>query len=198
MPRPHWWLLPALAVATALPCAAQGAARLNPTAPRVFADDVVTIKGDDGAEVTFRATLTYDPVSGDFVSERTDVQTGVVIEREVFAPGMMPPSATEEAEVQALIATDAELSALVAAAPRAVTVAGGFPLVREPGHRCDATARCVQYDLFMPRIVGPRGADRLRYVVVDLRTLTLVDRDFDPATEGNLANPQYRDESRSR
>jgi hypothetical protein len=35
-------------------------------------------------------------------------------------------------------------------------------------------------------------------VIVDLRSLTIVSRDFNAAVDGNLANPAYRDESRSR
>lgn len=197
MSRSPRWLLPALlAVAVALPCAAQGASRLSPTASRVLADGQSTVKVGDG-EAVYRSVVVYDPADGSYVRTTTDA-AGAVIESERLESPMIRPSADEEAAVQALIAADPELSALIAAAPRDVTVSGGFPLIREAGHPCDATARCVQYDLFSPRVVGPRGADRVRYVVVDLRSLTIVSRDFDAAADGNLANPAYRDESRSR
>lgn len=197
MSRSPRWLLPALlAVAVALPCAAQGASRLSPTAARVLADGQSTVKVGDG-EAVYRSVVVYDPADGSYVRTTTDA-AGAVVETERLESPMIRPSADEEAAVQALIAGDAELSALIAAAPRDVTVSGGFPLIREAGHPCDATARCVQYDLFSPRVVGPRGADRVRYVVVDLRSLTIVSRDFNAAVDGNLANPAYRDESRSR
>ncbi len=201
MSRTFRWLLPALvAVAAALPGAAQGASRLSPTAPRVLADGQSVVKVGDG-EATYRTTIVYDPADGSYVRTTTDAG-GAVVETERLETPMIRPTADEEAAVQALIAADPELSALIAEASarpdREVVVSGGFPLVREAGHPCDATARCVQYDIFSPRVVGARGADRVRYVVVDLRTMTLVSRDFDAATEANLANPAYREESRSR
>lgn len=202
MSRSLRWLLPALlAVAVTLPCAAQGASRLSPTAVRVLADGTSDIKLDDGTRAVRRSTLVYDPADGTYTQITSDA-AGVEIARERVEAPMVPPTEAEEAAVQELIATDPELSALIAEAGarsgREVVVSGGFPLVREAGHPCDATARCVQYDIFSPRVVGPRGADRVRYVVVDLRTMTFFSRDFDAAREGNLANPAFRDESRSR
>jgi|GEM_PF-3727069 len=201
MSRSLRWLLPALvAVAVALPCSAQGASRLSPTAARVLADGQMTVKVGDG-EAIYRSTIVYTPADGSYVRTTTDA-AGAVIETERLETPMIRPTADEEAAVQALIAADPELSALIAEASartgREVMVSGGFPLVREAGHPCDATARCVQYDIFSPRVTGPRGADRVRYVIVDLRTLSIVSRDFNPATDANLANPAYRDESRSR
>lgn len=201
MSRSLRWLLPALvAVAVALPCSAQGASRLSPTAARVLADGSRTDKVD-GGEVTYRTTLVYDPADGTYTHILTDA-SGIVVETSLLEAPMVRPSADEEAAVQEMIASDPELSALIAEAAarpgREVVVSGGFPLIREAGHPCDATARCVQYDIFSPRIVGARGADRVRYVVVDLRTMTIVSRDFDAANEGNLANPAIREESRSR
>ena len=197
MSRPFWWLLPALVAVATLPCAAQGTARLSSTAPRVLAEGPSTVKGDDGQSVTLQTSLVYEPATGAYVLTMTDAATGALVSRETLDAPMIRPSADEEAAAQAIIANDPELSGLIAAAPYDVTVAGGFPLVREAGHACAAPARCVQYDIYQV-VPGRLGAERLRYVVVDLRSLSLVSRDFDAATEGNLANPAIRAESRSR
>lgn len=201
MPRPSWWLVPALAAVLAVPSAAQSAPSLSPTAARVLSDGTSETKLDDGTYATLRSTLVYDPADGSYTHLLRHAD-GTEIARERLDAPMVPPNEAEEAAVQAMIATDPELSALIAEAAarpgRTVEVSGGFPLVREAGHPCDATARCVQYDIFSPRLTGPRGADRVRYVVVDLRSMTFVSRDFDAAREGNLANPAFRDESRSR
>ncbi len=197
MSRSFLWLLPALVAMAALPCSAQGAARLSPTTTRVLADGPSTVKGDDGLPVTLRSTLTYDPATGVYTRTTTDAATGTLVAAETLDAPMIRPSADEEAAAQEIISTDAELAALIAASPYRVHVSGGFPLVREAGHACAAPARCLQYDV-LQAVPGQRSAERLRYVVVDLRTLSLVSRDFDVATEGNLANPAIRAESRSR
>lgn len=197
MPRSFLWLLPVLVAVAALPCAAQGSARLSPTATRVLADGPSTVKGDNGQSVALRSTLTYDPTTGVYTRTTTDAASGTVVATETLEAPMIRPSADEEAAAQELITTDPELSALIAASPYRVTVSGGFPLVREAGHPCAAPARCLQYDV-LQAVPGQRAAERLRFVIVDLRTQSLVSRDFDAATEGNLANPAIRDESRSR
>jgi hypothetical protein len=189
MSRSFLWLLPVLVAVAALPCSAQGAARLSPTATRVLADGP--------SPVTYRATLTYDPTTGMYTRTTTDAATGTLVATETLDAPMIRPSADEEAAAQEIIATDAELASLIAASPYRVHVSGGFPLVREAGHACAPPARCLQYDV-LQAVPGQRSAERLRYVVVDLRTLSLVSRDFDAATEGNLANPAIRAESRSR
>lgn len=199
MSRLSWWLLPALGGALAvLPSAsAQGTVQLSPTAPRVLADGQSTVKGDDGLPVTLRSSLVFEPTTGTYVRTTTDAATGAVLASETLEAPMIRPSADEEAAAQEIIATDPELAALMAASPHKVTVAGGFPLIREAGHACAAPARCLQYDIFKT-VPGQLSGERIRYVVVDLRSLTLVSRDFDAALEGNLANPAIRAESRSR
>lgn len=197
MSRPFWWLLPALVAVAALPCAAQGTVRLSSTAPRVLADGQSTVKGDDGQPVTLQTTLVFEPTTGAYVRTITDAATGALVSSETLETPMVRPSADEEAAAQEIIANDPELAAAIESAAYPVTVAGGFPLVREAGHACGAPARCLQYDIFQV-VPGRLGAERVRYVVVDLRSLSLVSRDFDAATEGNLANPAIRAESRSR
>jgi hypothetical protein len=46
-------------------------------------------------------------------------------------------------------------------------------------------------------VPGQLQSTRVRYVVVDVRDGSLVSRDFDPL-DGNLANPAFREASRSR
>ena len=46
-------------------------------------------------------------------------------------------------------------------------------------------------------VPGETFARRLRYTVVDLRALSVFSNDFDPAVEGNLANPAARARSRA-
>ena len=41
-----------------------------------------------------------------------------------------------------------------------------------------------------------RPAERLRYVIVDLRTLRVLDADADPEADTNLAHPAARRQSR--
>ena len=185
-------LLAALLAAPGL-AAAQDA--VSATAPRLLADGVNTLKGDDGARVTLRSTMTYDPVAGEYVREVFDAATGAFVERTVLTSPMIRPTAEEDAAAKALILADPEVAALVAAAAYPVQVEGGFPLMREAGHGCGPGSRCLQYDVFE---VGPGelGAERLRYVVVDLRTLTLFSNDFDVVREGNLAHPDAARSSR--
>lgn len=177
-----------LGAALALPGAALAQSAVSANAPRVLAEGVNTLKGDDGAQVTLRSTMTYDPVAGEYVREVFDAGTGAFVERAVLTSPMIRPTADEDAAARALILGDAEVASLVAASAYPVTVEGGFPLMREAGHGCGPGSRCLQYDVFEVR-PGRLGAERLRYVVVDLRTLTLFSNDFDVVREGNLANP---------
>lgn len=180
--------LAALCFCLALPGVAAAQNAVSATAPRVLADGVDTLKGDDGVRVTLRSTMTYDPVAGEYVREVYDAETGAFQSRTVLTAPMIRPTADEDAAAKALILADAEVASLVAAAAYPVQVEGGFPLMREAGHGCGPGSRCLQYDVYE---VGPGelGAERLRYVVVDLRTLTLFSNDFDAVNEGNLANP---------
>lgn len=185
-----------LALAPSGPSAAQDSAGLSPTKARVLSDITDTVKDDDGGRVTLRTVLAYDPSAGEYVETVTEAD-GTVRERTVRANVMSHPTAEEEAAAQSLIALDPEVAGLMARSPYPVTVVGGFPLVREAGHGCGPGSRCFQYDV-SEWVPGEAYARRIRYVVVDLRALQMFSNDFDPATEGNLANPAARAESRSR
>ena len=178
------------------PAAAAAQAAVSATAPRVLAEGVDTLKGDDGERVTLRSTMVYDPVAGEYVREVSDAETGAFVSRTVLRAPMIRPTPEEDAAAKALITADAEVAALIAASPYEVVIDGGFPLVREAGHGCGPGSRCLQYDVYE---LGPGrlGAERLRYVVVDLRAVALFSNDFDPVAEGNLANPAAARSSRS-
>ena len=72
-------------------------------------------------------------------------------------------------------------------------VEGGFPLVREVGHPCGPGGRCVMYDVY--RAEGD-DRQRLRFVIVDLREVRVLDADAHPDLDTNLANPAVRRHSR--
>jgi hypothetical protein len=182
-------------VSLAHPAAAQTAAALSRTAPRVLTDVTDTVKDDDGSRVTLRTVLAYDPAAGEYVQTVTEAD-GTVRSRTVQTSRMVPPTAEEDAAARALVAADPEVSALVAQARYPVEVSGGFQLVREAGHGCGPGSRCLQYDVYEV-VPGETFARRIRFVVVDLRQLELFSNDFDPATEGNLANPAARARSRA-
>ena len=180
--------LAALALALVLPAAAaQSADAVTASLPRVLADGTQTLKGDDGQPTTLRATLVYDPVAGEYVRTVTDAG-GAVLRRDVRTTAMVRPTEAEEATAQALIRSDAEVAAGIAAAQHEVVVAGGFPLVREAGHACGPGSRCLMYDVYEV-VPGQRAAERIRFVVVDLRSVSLWSNDFDASAEGNLAHP---------
>lgn len=178
------------ALALLLPGAAfaQSPAALASSAPRVLADGTDRVKGDDGGRLHVRSTVEYHPASGEYVLTVTDLDTGEVLKREVSLTNSVQPTEAEEAAAQQIIRTDPVLAPLIAAADHEVVVSGGFPLVREAGHPCGPRSRCAMYDV-MERIPGQAVAERIRFVVVDLRTMTLFSDDFDPVTEGNFANP---------
>lgn len=190
-----------LLVSLAAPASAQDAARVDARTQRVLTDRLDQVKTDDGQLDRRRSTLVYDPVAGEYVRTVYD-ETGRVVNRTVRQTLMVGPSPAEAARAEDLIRTDPELAALIARAEHPVTVSGGFPLVREEGHACGSGSRCLMYDIFEVIPASSKGgrpqARRLRFVVVDLRTVELFSRDFDPAVEGNFANPAIRERSRAR
>lgn len=186
-----------LAVALlAVPAFAQDAPALVTDAPRLLHSAVTQVKGPDGSPAYYRYTTTYDPVQGLYVRTVEDVESGEVLRREVTESSMVGPTPDEHAIAQAIIQTDPEISGLVAEAEYPVVVEGGFVLSREEGHPCGPGSRCLQYDVF--ETLDSRSARRIRYVVVNLRDGSFVSRDFDPDSEGNLANPAMREHSNRR
>ncbi len=197
MPPP---LRSALALAAAglfacAPVAAQQAVTLSRTATRVLSDITDTVKDDDGGRVTLNTLLTYDPVAGEYVRTVTEAD-GRVRERTVQTAHIFRPTREEDQAARAIVALDPEVSALMSRSPYPVEIVGGFQLLREEGHGCGPGSRCLQYDV-LEQVPGEAFGRRIRYVVVDLRALQMFSNDFDPATEGNLANPAARAQSRS-
>ena len=166
-----------LALAAAAPLQAQEAATAEVI--RTWTDHV---KLADGGQAPWTYTVTYDPAAGLYTVTARDA-SGAVVHREATDRSLVAPSDAELERARALILADAELRALydAAAAPH---LDGGFVLLREPGHPCGPGSRCLQFDLYDVDH-AERRVERLRYVVVDLRTDALVSRDFDPDTQGN-------------
>ena len=187
--RPTRLLIAALAALVAA-SGAHAQTRLSP-APRVLFAASDWVKTNDGAYAQVETTVTYDPVAGEYVREsRAD---GVTLSRVVRATSVAGPTPAEAAASRRLIETHPEIAALIGAASGAVTIDGGFPLVREAGHACGPGGRCASYDVFQST---PDGRERIRYVVVDLRAGRVLDADADPDADSNLAHPRARRESR--
>ena len=193
------WLLAAAALAASgfapREASAQAAVALSRTAPRVLSDITDTLKGDDGTPVTLRTVLTYDPAQGEYVYTTSEAD-GRVRSRDVRGLAPFGPTAEEDAAAQALIALDADVAPLMSRARHPVRVQGGFSLTREAGHACGPGSRCVQYEV-VELVPGEPFGRRLRYVVVDLRAVRVLAADFDPAVEGNLADPAATAPSRT-
>lgn len=174
-----------LAFAIAAPTARAQSATL-PEGVRVLHDLVDEVKLADGATARWRFLTTYDPASGITEQVVTD-ESGEVIRRESGPGGLDVPSPEEIAAAEAIVRSDPEISAIMARVADA-RVSGGFILQREAGHPCGPGSRCLQFDVLS--VDAPaRRISRLRYVVVDMRHERMLDRDFDPAVEGNSANP---------
>lgn len=182
-----------VALLGALPAAAQSAA---PTAPRVLHESAYDAKGDDGQPIRVTNRLVYDPAAGTYTHTWTDAN-GAILKQTVETVAMVQPTPEEAETAEALVREHPEVAAAIAGARYEAVVAGGFPYTREAGHACGPGSRCVQYDVYQI-IPGTKRGERLRYVVVDLRTNTVVDADLDPTWEGNLANPATRRASRAR
>ena len=171
----------ALAVLAVVPVRAQEA-RLSTTAPRVLFTVSDSVKTEDGGRSRLVTTMTYDPVSGEYVHEVAD-GAGALLRRRVLASSTAALTPTEAAVAERLIA----------AAEGRVVISGGFSLLREAGHPCGPGGRCATYDVF--EVIGPVRR-RLRYVVFDLRAVRVFDADADSDADSNLANPAARRQSR--
>lgn len=191
MPR-HLVLAVALLAA---PAFAQDAPSLVTTAPRVLHSAQTEVKTADGGLATYRYSTVYDPVAGEYIRTVEDVDTGEILQREVLLATLTAPTEEEDAYARDLIASDPEIAGLMAKAEYPVKITGGFVLSREEGHACGPGSRCLQYDV-LETLPDLRTARRIRYVVVDLRAGRFVSRNFNADTEGNLANPAMRQDSR--
>ena len=184
--------LAAVLVATLAAGPASAQAGLSPSASRTLFAATDSVKGDDGARIEATATLTYDPVSGDYV--HTVAHGGRVLTRSVRATSVAGPTPDEGRAARELVAAHPAVAALIAGARGRVTIDGGFPLVREAGHPCGPGGRCLSLDVWQTSPDGERG--RLRYVVVDLRAVRVLEADAEPQADSNLAHPDARRQSR--
>ena len=187
--------LVAFGVVAVAPTSAQSAVGLSRTATRVLSDITDTIKDDDGGRVTLRTVLEYDPSAGEYIQTVTEA-SGAVRSRGVSRAMMVRPTRAEDDAARSLLSLDPAIAADMSRSAYPTFIEGGFALVREAGHACGPGSRCLQYDV-LQSVPGEPFARRMRYAVVDLQTLTVVSNDFDPAIEGNLANPAFRAQSRS-
>ena len=137
--------------------------------------------------------MTYDPVAGT-TTDRTTGMDGHVFRESVRMSSVIAPTPDEAEAARMLTASHSDIAPLIAGARGTVHVEGGFPLVREDGHPCGPGGRCVLMDVF--ETTPGRPAERLRYVIVDLRTLRVLDADADPEADTNLAHPAARRQSR--
>ncbi len=176
----------ALILAFGAPAAFSQSATGAPQEVRILHDLVDDVKLDDGSTARWHFVTTYDPATGITEQVVTD-ETGAVVRRESGPGGLDVPAPEEIAAAEALIMSDPELTSVMATVP-VPHVTGGFILQREEGHPCGPGSRCLQFDVISIDRAARRNT-RLRYVVVDMRENRIMDRDFDPAVDGNSANP---------
>ncbi|NNF58556.1 MAG: hypothetical protein HKN04_09960 [Rhodothermaceae bacterium] len=146
---------------------------------RTWVDDV---KLDDGTSARWTFTITYDAEAGLYTRTVRD-EAGAVLEETTTLHSLASPTNGEIEEARAIILAHPTLRELYDGAKRPV-LEGGFELVREEGHACGPGSRCLQFDLYDVDDEA-RRVDRLRYVVVDLRTGELVSADFDASRNSN-------------
>ncbi len=187
------FLLVASLVSLAAASAHAQAPRLSPSATRVLFSVTDSVKTDGGRRERVTRTLTYDPASGQY-ADRTTGADGRLLSESLRATSGAGPTPAEAEAARRLVASHPEIAPLIEAAAGTVHIDGGFPLVREAGHPCGPGGRCVLFDVFETSEAAP--ARRLRYVVVDLRALRVLDADADPSGDGNFANPAARRRSR--
>ena len=146
---------------------------------RTWVDDV---KLDDGTTARWTFTITYDAEAGLYTRTVRD-DAGAILEESITPHSLASPTDEEMQQAQAIILANPTLRELYDGAKRPI-LEGGFELVREAGHACGPGSRCLQFDLYDVDD-DARRVDRLRYVVVDLRTGELVSADFDAARNSN-------------
>ena len=162
-------LLGALALLVVLPASAQSADRVV----HQYSDAVKTAAGVEMRQVT----IVVDQETGGSFEVVRDAR-GDVLSRRALKP--TSPSEAEVDEARAIIAADAELSALMRARPAHID--GGYILVEAEGAACGPGSRCLHMDL----LNDENRRERIRFVVVDLVSRSVVYRDFDPDEHGRM------------
>ncbi len=167
-------LMLVLAVA-ALCAAAPTDALAQAQSARVLNSWTESVKLPDGTEATHRVDLTYDYASG-VTLRRTYDEAGTLLDTE-RVDAQPRPTSDETAEAAAIIAADPELGSLLVTS--GATIEGGFLYSGEdfeaPLAACASGARCLQFDL-----ITPSRIESVRFVVVDLVTRQVVERDLFP------------------
>lgn len=129
----------------------------------------------DGRTETRRVEVAFDYAQGATL-RRTYDATGALVRTETV-DGQPQPSEAEIAEATAIIEADPELAPLLARSR--ATIEGGFTYSAEgfdqPLAECSPSTRCLQFDL-----VAPSRTESVRFVVVDLATRRVVERDLFP------------------
>ncbi len=128
------------------------------------------VKLADGTETVYRYEVSYDYATGETLRRAYD---GAVL---VETVELNPPSAPFPMEIEAamnIIQTDEQLSTLVSRSN--AIVGGGFILFGEQHTPCAKPARCLQFD-----IMSQDRLESYQFVVVDLHTGTIIERDFYP------------------
>ncbi|MEM0963032.1 MAG: hypothetical protein AAGK21_10925 [Bacteroidota bacterium] len=190
MPCPRFLALLALTALVAAPAWSQTERIGSQT--RVLFTSTDTIKDNDGVYRQITTTLTYEPVRGAYVQTVTDA-SGALLSSDERSVSVAAPTPAEAAAAVQLVADHPEIATLTAGASGPVTIEGGFPLVREEGHPCGPGGRCALYDVW-ETVDG--SLERIRFVIVDLRNVRVLDADADPQADTNLANPAARRQSR--
>jgi hypothetical protein len=167
-------LLGALALLLALPATAPAASSQN--ADRVVHQYTDEVKTATGVE-TRTVEIIVEGATGRSVEVVRDA-SGAVLSRMTIQP--TSPSAEEVADARAIIEADAELSSLMRSRPAHID--GGYPLVEADGMACGPGARCLHMDL----LNDADRRERIRFVVVDLVSRTVVYPDFDPDAHGRM------------
>jgi hypothetical protein len=180
-------LLLLLLVATTLPCTSAQLLPSNLSEIRSWIDHV-KVEGNRTVRRTIVVAIDY--ATGQTEQLIYDAE-GTLLHQ--VATGYATPNSRERERAIRMIRQDPELGTL--AAQIGVIVEGGFPLLRRSGEVCGPGTRCLQFDMY--RSTGSRSATRIRYVVVDLGSETIVHRDLEPSESGNIQLPPDRAEMRN-
>lgn len=170
------------ALVLALLVAAPAVIAQNASNERIIRSWEDEVKLEDGTETTWTYTVTFNTDTGEYTRTIVD-NSGLEIQRTVQTSSMISPSEEEISIARDIILSDSELGALYNEANNPV-LSGGFVLLREEGHPCGPGSRCLQFDM-MDVDEAAREVERIRYVIVDVRTNELVSSNFDPANNGN-------------
>ncbi len=128
------------------------------------------VKLADGTETVYLYEVSYDYATGETLRRAYDGST--LVETVELAPPAAPFPLEIEAALD-IIAADEALWALVSRSD--AHVEGGFILFGERYPACAKPARCLQFD-----VMTPDRTESLQFVVVDLHSGTIIERDLYP------------------